>query len=46
MYHEIEDGRFFWILVYNDKIGPMRKMSFYSVDKVKLKRTLVTLYSN
>ena len=27
-YYEIEDGRFFLTLVYNDKIGSMRKEFF------------------
>ena len=32
-YHEIEDGRVFQILVYNDKTASMRKEFFYSIDK-------------
>ena len=41
--NEIEDGRFLEILVYNDKMGSMKKESFYSVDEANLRYTLKIL---
>ena len=43
-YHRIEDGRFFYILVYIDKNRSMRNECVYSEeDKANLKCTLQTL---